>query len=41
MKAFVTGMGLLVAISVAAWLALDSIERSSSEAFQIESSVRL
>ncbi len=41
MKAFVTGMILLVAISVAAWLALDRLERPSSEAFQIESSVRL
>ena len=41
MKAFLTGMVLLVAISVAAWLALDSLERPSSEVYQVEDNVRL
>jgi hypothetical protein len=41
MRAFLTGMVVLVAISVAAWLALDSLERPSSEAFQVEDNVRL
>ena len=41
MRAFLTGMALLVAISVGAWLALDSIERPSSEVFQVDENVRL
>jgi hypothetical protein len=41
MKAFLAGMVLLVAVSVVAWLALDSLERSSSQAFHIDESVRL
>ena len=41
MKAFLTGMVLLVAVSVVSWLALDSLERPSSQAFQVDDSVRL
>ena len=41
MKAFVAGMCLLVAISVAAWLMLDSFKESSSEAFHVQDNVRL
>ena len=41
MKAFVASMFLLLVISVAAWLMLDSFKESSSEAFHIEDNVRL
>jgi hypothetical protein len=41
MKAFLAGMVVLVAVSVAAWLALEAVERPSSEVFQVDSSVRL
>lgn len=41
MRAFLAGMVLLVAISVAAWLALESFERPSSEVFQVDENVRL
>ena len=41
MKAFLAGMVVLVAVSVAAWLTLESVERPSSEEFHIDSSVRL
>jgi hypothetical protein len=41
MRAFLTGVALMVAISVAAWLALESFERPSSEVFQVDESVRL
>lgn len=41
MNAFLTSLVLLTAISVGAWLALESVERPSSEAFKIEDSVRL
>jgi hypothetical protein len=40
-KAFLAGMVVLVAVSVAAWLALDTFERPSSEVFQVDESVRL
>jgi hypothetical protein len=41
MRAFLAGVAMLVAISVAAWLALESFERPSSEVFQVDESVRL
>jgi hypothetical protein len=34
-------MVLLVVVSVASWAALDSLERPSSQAFQVDENVRL
>jgi hypothetical protein len=41
MKAFISGMVLLVAISVVAWLALDSFAEPSADAYKIQENVRL
>ncbi len=41
MNAFLTSLVLVAAISVGAWLGLESIERPSSEAFKVEGNVRL
>ena len=41
MKAFLAGMVVPVAVSVAAWAALDNLERPSSQVFQVDENVRL
>jgi hypothetical protein len=41
MRAFLTGVGLVVAISVVAWLALGSLQEPSAAAYQIPANVRL
>ena len=41
MKAFITGVALLVVVSVVAWLALDSLEEPSSTVYRIQDNVRL